>query len=77
MRLHLQGKNFSEKPECKQVITDIAGFRVLKMPRILQALMYLLGMCREDICEPKSNMFFWKKACVSFANQIPELMSKY
>lgn len=62
MRLHAQGKNFSDKPECQKMIDDISCYRVLKMPRILQALMYLLGMGREDICEPESNLFFWKKA---------------
>jgi len=32
------------------------------MPKVLQALMYLLGISREQVCEPHSNSFNWKIA---------------
>lgn len=41
---------------------DLAAYHVLKMPRVLQALMYLLGISREDICEPGTNILAWKRA---------------
>jgi len=62
LRLQAQGKMFSQKQEWVELINEIASYRVLKMPRILQALMYLLGMEREEICEPNTNLFDWKRA---------------
>ena len=56
---------------------EVGNMRVLKMPRILQALMYLLGISRETICEPNSNLFFWKNAVKQFKFQVPKLMCAY
>lgn len=68
---------FCERDEWKDSFNDISKYHVLKMPRILQALMYLLGVSREEICEPNSNLFFWKKAKSVFMTRIPQLMSEY
>lgn len=46
------------------------------MPRIIQALMFLLKWNREDICEPHSNRLFWKSARTQF-NQLPRKMVDY
>jgi hypothetical protein len=53
---------FKEQEEWMAYIESIAAFRTLKMPKIIQALLYLLGVARETICEPNSNAFFWKIA---------------
>eukprot|EP00826_Nyctotherus_ovalis_P043996 TRINITY_DN4704_c0_g1_i5.p1 TRINITY_DN4704_c0_g1~~TRINITY_DN4704_c0_g1_i5.p1 ORF type:complete len:285 (+),score=136.40 TRINITY_DN4704_c0_g1_i5:467-1321(+) len=37
-------------------------YNVVKMPRIMQSLFYLLGFAREDLCEIGTNKLFWKKA---------------
>ena len=50
---------------------------MLKMPKILQALMYLLGVDRESICEPNSNLFFWKNAVKTLKYRVPKLMCEY
>ncbi len=76
-RLQLQGKLFCEREEWVAYFEDISMYHVLKMPRILQALMYLLGVQREDICEPNSNLFFWKKAKPLFVSKVPTLMCEY
>jgi hypothetical protein len=39
--------------------------------------MYLMGISREEICEPNSNLFFWKKAKPVFVNRVPKLMADY
>ena len=77
LRLKLQGQLFCEKEEWKAYIEDIKMYHVLKIPRILQAIMYLMGVKREDICEPNSNLFFWKKAKPLFTSQMCKLMCDY
>jgi len=47
------------------------------MPRIIQALMYLLGVSRETICEPNSNAFFWKFAKPVLEMDLAHLMESY
>ena len=37
-------------------------YHVIKMPKVFQALFYLLGYTREDICERDTNKIEWKKA---------------
>ena len=45
--------------------------RVVKMPRILQSLMYLLGFSRDQVCEPKTNVLFWKYASKFIVEDLP------
>jgi len=47
------------------------------MPKILQALMYMLGFTREEICQPNSQLFFWKKAKELIKEQVPEKMKNH
>lgn len=77
VRLHAQGKAFSTRQEWIDQMKEIASYRVLKMPRILQALMYLLGMSREEICEPNTNLFDWKRAKPVFESKVPDCMAEY
>ena len=62
VRLQEQGKCFSSKPEWAAELAAVAECRVLKMPKLLLALMYLLGVSREQVCVPHSNYFSWKIA---------------
>lgn len=47
------------------------------MPRILQALMSFLGFQREQICEPETNLFSWKRSKNSFKTDILNQMKNY
>jgi len=41
---------------------EIAELNVIKMPRIIQSLMFLMRIDHDAICEPDSNRLFWKSA---------------
>lgn len=45
-----------------QLLMDMKKFKVIKFPRVLQTVFYILGYEREDICEPGTNKFWWKLA---------------
>lgn len=51
--------------------------RVMKMPKILQSLMYLLGFTREEVCQPSSQLFFWKIAKNLIKDDVPQKMKEY
>jgi hypothetical protein len=46
----------------KEAILTFAKYTVVKMPRVFQAVFYLLGYQREEICERDTNKLEWKKA---------------
>jgi len=46
----------------KEAILTFAKYTVVKMPRVFQAVFYLLGYTREEICERDTNKLEWKKA---------------
>ena len=78
IRLQEQGKCFLENEDWKQEIMDIVKMTVLKMPKILQCVMYLLGFEREQICEPKTNKLYWKVAKQFFINhEVQKRMSQF
>lgn len=43
-------------------ILTFGKYHVVKMPKVFQALFYMLGYRREDICERDTNKIEWKKA---------------
>ena len=47
MRLNKQGELFTENDDWKAELAKLYNMRVLKMPKILQSLMYLLGFEKE------------------------------
>ena len=61
----------------KQPFLDIKELNVMKMPRILQTLFYLLQYQREDVCERDTNKLDFKKAKVLIGEDLFEKMSKY
>ena len=46
----------------RDAILTFGKFHVIKMPKVFQALFYMLGYKREDICERDTNKIEWKKA---------------
>lgn len=53
---------------------EIKAMNVIKMPRIIQSLMFLMKIPREEICEPDSNKLFWKAAKSQMADKLQNLM---
>ena len=49
----------------------------MKMPRVLQALFYLLGYTREEICERDTNKLDFKRAKTLINEDLFERMAKY
>ena len=49
-------------PPIRGFVNDLSQYNVLKMRKIMQSVFYLLRYKREDICYPKSNRIWWKKA---------------
>ena len=63
IRLHFIARLFKDREDWKKNLLELREFNVIKMPRVLQSLFYLLeGYDRNDICEHNTNKFFWKKA---------------
>lgn len=48
--------------QLKERAQVLQRYNVIKLPRIMQSLFYLLGFTRDEICEPGTNKLFWKKA---------------
>lgn len=61
----------------KQPFLDLKSVHVLKMPRVLQVLFYLLKYDRELICEVGTNKLDFKKAKQLIGEDLFERMSKY
>lgn len=51
--------------------------KVLKMPKILQSLMYLLGFDKDEVTKPGSQLFFWKMAKQYVCERMLTAMSEY
>ncbi len=58
----------------KDKVLSINGYNVVKLPRIMQTLFYLLSYKCEDLCEPETNKLFWKKAHLLWNE---ELLAKF
>mmetsp|Transcript_19643 Transcript_19643/g.26562 ORF Transcript_19643/g.26562 Transcript_19643/m.26562 type:complete len:253 (+) Transcript_19643:1413-2171(+) len=60
----------------KQPFLDMKELHVLKMPRVLQCLFYMLSYEREAICERDTNKLDFKKAKNLISEDLFERMSK-
>lgn len=54
LRLNKMGELYIDNEEWKNELKNVYDMKVLKMPKILQSLMYLLGFTKEEICQPNS-----------------------
>ena len=61
----------------KQPFLDVKDLNVMKMPRVLQSLFYLLSYSREEICERDTNKLDFKKSKMLIGEDLFERMSKY
>lgn len=61
----------------KAPFIDMKDLNIMKMPRVLQTLFYLLRYDREEICERDTNKLDFKKAKQLIGEDLFERMSKY
>lgn len=61
----------------KQSFLDLKEIHVMKMPRVLQTLFYLLRYKREDICERDTNKLDFKKVKALIKDDLFIKMSLY
>lgn len=54
LRINKIGETFAMNEDWKEDLRKLAQTRVLKMPKILQSLMYLLNFTRDAVCDPNS-----------------------
>ena len=76
-RLKFTIKQYKERDEWKANLFDIKEYKVLKMPRVMQSLFYMLKYEREPICEKDSNKFFWKKAKQFINDEFLQRLEQY
>ena len=76
-RLKQTAQLFLENDDWKKYVESIKNFRVQKMPRIIQSLLYLMGNTREDVCLPNSNCLDWKRTCHMVEKKLPTEMSNF
>ena len=55
-------KLFKDRDDWRRGLLSLNEATVLKMPRILQSVFYLLHYTREQVCQESTNKFFWKHA---------------
>lgn len=48
---------------------DLRNFNVIKFPRVLQSVCYLLGYTREEVCERDTNKLSFKKVREIIGNE--------
>ena len=61
----------------KRGVVEIADRHIIKMPRVLQALFYLLRYDREEICEAGTNKLDFKKAKKLINDNMFKAMANY
>ena len=77
VKLQEIGGAFLNRAEWSDQLKQLKKTNVLKTPRIIQSLMYMLGFTREQIYAPKTNQLFWKKARNLIDHDVPEKMSRF
>lgn len=70
-------KLFQKNGSWRKDIENLVKFKVLKMPRIMQSLFYLMKFTREQICEARSNKLFWKNAKRYVLGDLVKRMDEY
>lgn len=76
IRLNQIGKCFMENEEWRAQLDAISKMRVLKMPRIIQSLFYLLRFERDALCYKNTNQLDWKIASKKMA-LLPKAMFEF
>ena len=77
LRLQFTAKIFREKEDWKKNLLGLRETTVLKMPRILQSVFYLLQYKREEVCQVGSNKFHWKIAKHHFNDTFIDKIATY
>lgn len=61
VRLQVVKEQLLNKDLCLKHLLNLANYRIIKFPRILQNAFYLAGFKKEDINEPGTNVLNWRK----------------
>lgn len=77
LRIQFLARLFRDKEDWKKGLLSLAKATVLKHPRVLQSVFYLLQFKREEVCQPGSNKFFWKQAKKHFNELFIEKLVAY
>lgn len=68
---------FKERDDWRKNLLSLQRATVIKMPRLMQSVFYLLQYKREDVCQPGSNKFFWKYARKYFNEEFIDKLIEY
>lgn len=61
VRLQVVKEQLLNKDLCLKHLLNLANYRIIKFPRIIQNAFYLAGYKKEDINEPGTNVLNWRK----------------
>lgn len=61
VRLQTVKEQLKDKDLCLKHLLDLAKYRIIKFPRIIQNAFYLAGYKKQDINEPGTNVLNWRK----------------
>ena len=61
----------------KEKLLTLKDYKIIKYPKVIQMLYYMLGKKKEDICEPDTNKMKWKKAKEFLNENLLEELQKY
>ena len=76
-RIQFLSTLFKEREDWRKNLLSLQSATVIKMPRLLQSVFYLLQYKREDVCQPGSNKFFWKYARKYFNEEFIDKLIAY
>ena len=61
VRLHVVKEQLLNKDLCLKHLLNLANYRIIKFPRVIQYAFYLAGYRKDDINEPGTNVLNWRK----------------
>ena len=74
----IEEKFYPLAPEAwKQPFVDMRDLSIMKMPRVLQTLFYLLKYRREEVCERDTNKLDFKRIKPLICEDLFDRMSNY
>ena len=74
----MEEKFYPMAPEAwRQPVLDFKDLSIMKFPRVLQTLFYLLKYKREEVCERDTNKLDFKKTKPFIDDELFDRMSKY
>lgn len=76
-KLQFQALLFKEREEFQMRLDDFKRQKILKYSKFMQSLFYLLGYTKDQVTEPGTQKFFWKKAKTLITEDFLDRMADY